>query len=100
MARIARRVGGGSPWARVAALFVLVAGGISFQVANRTPEDDCSPLVVQHVLHQAAVGAAEAERLEASGEHLAAESLRRLTDINGQPDDVRLCLILSEKEAR
>lgn len=100
MAAAVRAAGGGPFWAGVAALLVLVAGALGWKVTDAAPEADCSPLVVQYVLHQAATGAAEADRLDAAGEHLAAESLRRLTDVNGQPDDVRLCLILSERETR
>lgn len=100
MTRVARAVGGPNPWARVTALLILVGGAVAWQAVPRKPSDDCPPLIVQYVLHQAATGAEEADRLDAQGQHAAAESLRRLTDPNAQPDDVRLCLLLSKRESQ
>lgn len=83
-------------WAVVAFTAVLGATAVAWRYVSA--EVDCSPLVVQYVLHLSTVGGIEAEKLDAAGEHVAAESIRALTDVNRVPDDVRLCLILDERK--
>ena len=80
----------------------MLSVGLTASLVDRWMErrSECPPLVVQHVIHQAAVGAVEAKRLDGVGEAQAAAALRALTDINSQPEEVRLCVLLAEREAR
>lgn len=90
------RAGKWTPWVLLAALALAILGALGWRYVEG--EDECSPLVIQHVLHQAEAGEHEAQRLEAAGELEAAAAIRALTDVEGQPDDVRLCLLLEHKK--
>jgi hypothetical protein len=97
---VAGRVRGGKlPWSIVAVLVVALAADISYRLIDRRGAE-CPPLLVQHVLWQAQLGAAEVERLQAVGEQEAAESIRRITSITSQASDVQLCTMLAERDRR
>ena len=92
------KTGRAIPWALVMAFTVAVSGAVGWR-ALEAGESECSPLVVQHVLHQAHAGAEQAERLDSAGHHEIAAAIRTLTDVDSQPDDVRLCVLISQREA-
>lgn len=92
------RKGKAIPWALVAALAVCVVGAVAWRYVDA--EAECSPLVVQYVLHQAQVGEEEAARLDAINEHAAAEAIRNLTNLEHQPADIQLCVLLESKRER
>jgi len=90
----------GSAWPLAAAVVgvvaLLVAGFVTWGVLTHT--DECSPLVVEHVLHQAQAGEDAAAKLEASGDHGVAKAIRDITSADAQPDNVRLCVLIERKK--
>jgi hypothetical protein len=92
------KTGKAIPWALVVAFVTAVGGMLGWQYVDA--HDGCDPLVVQHVLHQAAEGAAQADTLDGLGHPEVADAIRSLTDIDNQPDDVRLCVLVQQRGER
>lgn len=88
----------GHAWAGVAALAVVAAGLLGWRYLDAS--EQCDPVLVAYVLGMHVAGEREAAALEAAGEHATAEAIRRLVSVEHASDDVRLCVLLTNRLER
>lgn len=94
-------------WLAGVLVFAASGAGAGYVASHPAPEPvapvsterrpECNPLLEQVALHNASAGETLARALEADDLHKYAALVRELHDIDSQPADIRLCILLRSR---